>query len=94
MIRLINVDSYRSSIDGYARELRDLAPYSPHFEFRTFRTEQELVDGCAEADIILVEHPDTPINARVIQASGIDSPGLTSCLAVGERVAAIWADGR
>jgi L-2-hydroxyglutarate oxidase LhgO len=34
------------------------------------------------------------VNARVIQASGIDSPGLTSCLAVGERVAAIWADGR
>jgi D-3-phosphoglycerate dehydrogenase len=68
MIQLINVDSYRASIDGYARELRELAPYSPHFEFRTFRTEQELVDGCAEADIILVEHPDTPISARVIQS--------------------------
>jgi L-2-hydroxyglutarate oxidase LhgO len=32
-------------------------------------------------------------NARVIQAAGIDSPGLTSCLAVGERVADIWAEG-
>lgn len=31
-----------------------------------------------------------PVNPRVIQASGIDSPGLTSCLAVGNRVAAIW----
>ena len=30
-------------------------------------------------------------NARVIQAAGIDSPGLTSCLAVGRRVAEIWA---
>lgn len=34
------------------------------------------------------------VNPRVIQASGIDSPGLTSSLAIGERVAAIWsADG-
>ena len=30
-------------------------------------------------------------NPRVIQASGIDSPGLTSCLAIGEQVARIWA---
>lgn len=32
------------------------------------------------------------VNPRVIQASGIDSPGLTSCLAIGERVADIWQD--
>jgi len=31
------------------------------------------------------------VNARVIQASGIDSPGLTSCLAVGREVADIWS---
>ncbi|HUQ87829.1 MAG TPA: FAD-dependent oxidoreductase [Vicinamibacterales bacterium] len=30
-------------------------------------------------------------NPRVIQASGIDSPGLTSCLAVGRRVAELWS---
>ena len=32
-------------------------------------------------------------NPRVIQAAGIDSPGLTSCLAVGNLVAEIWAAG-
>ena len=30
-------------------------------------------------------------NPLVIQAAGIDSPGLTSALAIGERVAAIWS---
>jgi len=30
------------------------------------------------------------VNPRVIQAAGIDSPGLTSCLSIGERVAEIW----
>jgi len=32
------------------------------------------------------------VNARVIQASGIDSPGLTSSLAIGDLVAKIWAE--
>jgi L-2-hydroxyglutarate oxidase LhgO len=32
------------------------------------------------------------VNDRVIQASGIDSPGLTSCLAIGNLVAKIWAE--
>jgi L-2-hydroxyglutarate oxidase LhgO len=32
------------------------------------------------------------VNPAVIQAAGIDSPGLTSSLAIGERVARIWAD--
>ena len=33
-------------------------------------------------------------NDRVIQAAGIDSPGLTSCLAVGARVADLWQEAR
>ena len=32
------------------------------------------------------------VNPRVIQAAGIDSPGLTSSLAIGEMVARIWAE--
>ncbi len=42
------------------------------------------------ADFLIERDPDNP---HVIQAAGIDSPGLTSCLAVGELVAEIWTDG-
>jgi L-2-hydroxyglutarate oxidase LhgO len=40
----------------------------------------------------LIQRDET--NPRVIQAAGIDSPGLTSSLAIGERVASIWAESR
>jgi glycerol-3-phosphate dehydrogenase len=40
------------------------------------------------ADFLIRRDPDNP---RVIQAAGIDSPGLTSCLAVGRMVSEIWA---
>ncbi|MGH9386329.1 MAG: NAD(P)/FAD-dependent oxidoreductase [Vicinamibacterales bacterium] len=42
------------------------------------------------ADFLIERDPDNP---NVIQASGIDSPGLTSCLAIGELVADIWTNG-
>jgi len=37
----------------------------------------------------LIQRDD--VNSRVIQAAGIDSPGLTSCLAIGHRVADLWS---
>ncbi len=43
--------------------------------------------GQPVADFVVQRDTENP---RVIQASGIDSPGLTSCLAIGARVAEIW----
>jgi L-2-hydroxyglutarate oxidase LhgO len=43
--------------------------------------------GMGFADFLIERDP---INPRVIQAAGIDSPGLTSCLAIGGRVSALW----
>ena len=39
------------------------------------------------ADFLIQRDSENP---RVIQAAGIDSPGLTSCLAIGNLVAEIW----
>ena len=44
--------------------------------------------GASFADFLIRRDTENP---RVIQAAGIDSPGLTSCLAVGNMVARIWA---
>jgi len=65
--------------------LADLQPGGSGIRAKLHGPDQRFADFLIERD---------PVNDRVIQASGIDSPGLTSCLAVGERVAAIWADGR
>ena len=46
--------------------------------------------GQPVADFLIQRDPENP---RVIQAAGIDSPGLTSCLAVGNLVAEIWTGG-
>ena len=43
------------------------------------------------ADFLIARDENNP---RVIQAAGIDSPGLTSSLEIGERVAKLWARGR
>ena len=64
--------------------LADLQPGGSGIRAKLQGPDQRFADFLIERD---------PVNARVIQASGIDSPGLTSCLAIGERVSAIWADG-
>ena len=65
--------------------LADLQPGGSGIRAKLHGPEAKFADFLIQRDTV---------NPRVIQAAGIDSPGLTSCLAVGERVASIWSDGR
>ena len=64
--------------------LPDLQPGGSGIRAKLHGPDQTFADFLIERD---------QVNPRVIQASGIDSPGLTSCLAIGNRVASIWREG-
>ena len=62
--------------------LADLQPGGSGIRAKLHGPDQRFADFLIQRDTV---------NSRVIQASGIDSPGLTSCLAVGQRVADLWS---
>ena len=65
--------------------LSDLQPGGSGIRAKLHGPDQKFADFMIERD---------RQNPQVIQASGMDSPGLTSCLAVGARVAQIAAEDR
>ena len=70
---------------GNPTALADLQPGGSGIRAKLHGPDKKFADFLIDRD---------PINPRVIQAAGMDSPGLTSCLAVGARVAALWSVGR
>ena len=62
--------------------LADLQPGGTGIRAKLHGPDRTFADFIVERD---------PVNPSVIQAAGIDSPGLTSSLAIGARVAAIYA---
>jgi L-2-hydroxyglutarate oxidase LhgO len=62
--------------------LADLQPGGSGIRAKLHGPDRKFADFLIERD---------GVNGRVIQAAGIDSPGLTSCLAIGERVAGLWS---
>ncbi|HEV2274823.1 MAG TPA: C-terminal binding protein [Acidobacteriaceae bacterium] len=68
MTLAINVDSFFIGLHGYALERETLASMGVNLELRTLPSAEEIIRGAADAEVILVEHPTTPLNRSVIES--------------------------
>ncbi|MBS1798407.1 MAG: C-terminal binding protein [Acidobacteria bacterium] len=62
----INVDSFYKSAHGYAIEQRILANLGCDLELHTFSSESAICSGAQLAEILIVEHPSTPITRQIM----------------------------
>ena len=80
-IRVVNVDSFYRSTRGYSYEEKFLSGIGATLKLATARLEADVVAACRDAQIILVEHPDTPFTRNVFEA--LDGCQLIAKYAIG-----------
>ena len=80
-IRVVNVDSFYRSTRGYSYEEKFLRAIGATLQLSTARLEGDVIAACRGAQIILVEHPDTPFTRNVIE--GLDECQLIAKYAIG-----------
>ncbi len=71
-MKIINIDSYFQPIRGYDFEDRLVRALGSSLLLATLRTEPEIIQACAGCEVVLLEHPYTPLSAAVID-------GLNDC---------------
>jgi D-3-phosphoglycerate dehydrogenase / 2-oxoglutarate reductase len=81
MTRAINVDSYFRDSRGYTYEEHLLNKLGSELILASVRTVPEIIQACAGCEIVMVEHPDTPINEAAI--GGLPDCNLILKYAVG-----------
>jgi len=65
-MKIINIDSYFKDIRGYDFEDCLVRALGSSLILTTLRTEAEIIQACAGCEVVLLEHPYTPLSATVI----------------------------
>ncbi|MGA8232181.1 MAG: C-terminal binding protein [Candidatus Acidiferrales bacterium] len=71
-MKIINIDSYFKPTRGYYFEDRLVRALGSSLILATLRTEPEIIQACDGCEVVVLEHPNTPLSATVID-------GLNDC---------------
>ena len=93
-MKIINIDSYFKDIRGYGYEERLANKLGATLILATVRAEPDIIAGCGDCEVVLVEHADTSVNKDVINhldacrlivkyAVGVDNVDVSAATARG-----------
>lgn len=66
MTTIVNVDCAYRQDPGYDHEISRIAEAGGVLHLRPAKTEDEIIEACRDADIVLLEYPHTPFGAATI----------------------------